>query len=140
MNRMQHLQPDFVLCDAAERIKTDYEVMEKREVPESGNVRKDEVIVSFKLAAEGKAFLRRIEVWVEEKHRSSSPNNLKLAASTIASIYKDRWQIELFFKALKVMEPSTIRPRMATACADFGRRANMASFSFSSDVTFSSPT
>ena len=26
---------------------------------------------------------------------------MKLAASTIAAIYKDRWQIELFFKALK---------------------------------------
>jgi IS4 transposase len=28
-------------------------------------------------------------------------NLIHLAASTIASIYKDRWQIELFFKALK---------------------------------------
>jgi hypothetical protein len=28
-------------------------------------------------------------------------NNMTLAASTIAAIYKDRWQIELFFKALK---------------------------------------
>ena len=28
-------------------------------------------------------------------------NNLKLAASTIAAIYKERWQIETFFKAIK---------------------------------------
>jgi len=28
-------------------------------------------------------------------------NNCKLAASTIAAIYKDRWQVELFFKAIK---------------------------------------
>ena len=28
-------------------------------------------------------------------------NNLKLAASTIGAIYKQRWQIELFFKATK---------------------------------------
>lgn len=28
-------------------------------------------------------------------------NNFKLAAATIASIYKDRWQVELFFKAIK---------------------------------------
>ena len=28
-------------------------------------------------------------------------NHLKLGATTIAKIYKDRWQIELFFKALK---------------------------------------
>ena len=28
-------------------------------------------------------------------------NHLALGATTIAAIYKDRWQIELFFKALK---------------------------------------
>ena len=28
-------------------------------------------------------------------------NNFKLSASTIAAIYKDRWQVELFFKAIK---------------------------------------
>jgi len=84
--------------------KADYEVIEKRVVPENGKVRKDEVIVLFRLAAQGKeCFLRRIEVWVEEKQETMVfvTNNLKLAASTIAAIYKERWQIELFFKALK---------------------------------------
>jgi len=84
--------------------KADYAVMEKREVPEKGNVRKDEVIILMKLAAEGQeCFLRRIEVWVEEKQEIMVfvTNHLKLAASTIAAIYKDRWKIELFFKALK---------------------------------------
>jgi putative transposase len=28
-------------------------------------------------------------------------NNFQLAAATIAAIYKDRWQVELFFKAIK---------------------------------------
>lgn len=28
-------------------------------------------------------------------------NNFKLAATTIAAIYKDRWQVELFFKVIK---------------------------------------
>ena len=28
-------------------------------------------------------------------------NHFRLAAATIAAIYKERWQIELFFKALK---------------------------------------
>ena len=47
---------------------------------------------------------RRVEIWDEEKqeihgvpHRTCWPS----AATTIAAIYKDRWQVELFFKALK---------------------------------------
>jgi IS4 transposase len=58
----------------------------------------------FKLANKAEeCFLRRIEVWVEEKQETMVfvTNNLKLAASTIAKIYKERWGIELFFKALK---------------------------------------
>ena len=47
--------------------------------------------------------LRRIEVWLEDKQETIVfvTNHLKLAASTIAAIYRDRWQIELFFKAIK---------------------------------------
>jgi hypothetical protein len=84
--------------------KADYQVVEKRAVPENGNVLNDEVVYLFKLAAAGKeCFLRRVEVWVEEKQETMVflSNNLHLAASTIAAIYKERWQLELFFKALK---------------------------------------
>jgi IS4 transposase len=47
--------------------------------------------------------LRRIEIWLEDKQQTIVfvSNHLKLAASTIAAIYRDRWQIELFFKAIK---------------------------------------
>jgi hypothetical protein len=82
----------------------DYQVVEKRAVPEKGNVLKDEVIFLYKLAGEDQeCFLRRMEVWIEEKQETMVfvTNNLTLAASTIAKIYKERWQIELFFKALK---------------------------------------
>jgi Transposase DDE domain/Domain of unknown function (DUF4372) len=82
----------------------DYQVVEKRPVPDRGNVLKDEVIFLFKLAAKGEeCFLRRIEVWVEEKQEVMVfvTNHLTLAASTIAKLYKERWEIELFFKALK---------------------------------------
>lgn len=47
--------------------------------------------------------LRRIVVWdpVEEREIVLLTNHLEFGATTIAAIYKERWQIELFFKALK---------------------------------------
>ena len=47
--------------------------------------------------------LRRIEVYDPEKDETLVflTNHLAFGATTIAAIYKDRWQIELFFKALK---------------------------------------
>ena len=47
--------------------------------------------------------LRRVEVYdgVTKRIFVFLTNNLEFAATTIASIYKDRWQIELFFKAIK---------------------------------------
>jgi len=47
--------------------------------------------------------LRRITVWDEENQREIVllTNEWRLAAATIAKIYRHRWQIELFFKALK---------------------------------------
>jgi len=81
-----------------------YGVVESRPTPENSNVLRDEVIVLVSQQEVGPpARLRRIEVWVEEKNENMVfvTNNLKLAARTIARIYKERWQIELFFKALK---------------------------------------
>jgi len=43
-------------------------------------------------------------VWDEENEREIIllTNHLDFGATTIADIYKERWQIELFFKALKI--------------------------------------
>lgn len=82
---------------------TGYAILAEREVP-AGTILRDEEIV---LLSENKHSepmrLRRIEMWVEEKQDTLVfvTNHPKLAASTIAAIYKDRWQIELFFKAIK---------------------------------------
>jgi hypothetical protein len=82
----------------------DYDVVEKREVPQRRGVLRDEVVFFYKLAQAGReAFFRRIEFYDEERDRVLVflTNHLELAAATIASVYKERWQIELFFRALK---------------------------------------
>src|SRR5882757_8156276 len=81
-----------------------YGVVSEREVPQGGDIIRDEIILLTSQQEIGpEAQLRRIEVWVEERKETMVfvTNNLKLAASTIAAIYKERWKIELFFKALK---------------------------------------
>ena len=83
----------------------DYGVVERRPVPESSAVRRDEIIFLYKAARGGHMdlFLRRIEVWDEEQKRVLVflTNHRGFAASTIAAVYRQRWQIELLFKALK---------------------------------------
>jgi len=81
-----------------------YIIAETRTAVDGTNVLHDEVVIlaSDKESADPMR-LRRIEVWLEDKQDTMVfiTNHLKLAASTIAAIYKDRWQIELFFKAIK---------------------------------------
>ena len=82
----------------------EYGVVEKREVPKGSNIVRDEVILLCAQQEIGpQARLRRIEVWLEDKQETMVlvTNQLKLAASTIAGIYKERWAVELFFKAIK---------------------------------------
>lgn len=83
---------------------THYAIVEQRPSSPDPKVIRDEVVVlASEKDLEHALRLRRVEVWVEEKQDTLAfiTNDLKLAASTIAAIYKDRWQIELFFKAIK---------------------------------------
>jgi IS4 transposase len=82
----------------------EYGIVEQRPVDGAKQILRDEVILLTKTQEAGSlARLRRIEVWVEDKQEPMVfvTNHLKLAAATIAAIYKDRWQIEQFFKSLK---------------------------------------
>ncbi len=82
-----------------------YKVVETKVIPQNRNILKDEIILLTGVKAEEKCPypLRRVEVYDSEKEQTLVflTNNLKLGATTISAIYKDRWQIELFFKALK---------------------------------------
>jgi len=80
-------------------------VVTSRPVPEKGNVLRDEIIrlKPFEAGRPDLEDLRLVTVWLEDKQEELEllTNNFTLAASTIAAIYKERWQIELFFKLLK---------------------------------------
>ncbi len=83
---------------------TGYTIIEQRPVRADSNILRDEVIVlDSETDPDHLMRLRRIEVWLEDKQDTIVfvTNHLKLAASTIAAIYRERWQIELFFKAIK---------------------------------------
>jgi hypothetical protein len=99
------LDADGVYFVTRMKDNADYGVVERRPVPDRGPVRRDEIIFFYKLAREGERdlFLRRIEVWDEAQQSILVflTNHRTFAASTIAAIYRQRWQIELFFKALK---------------------------------------
>jgi IS4 transposase len=80
-----------------------YIVVERHEAQGDG-VRADEIIVLEKQAhSETAPFLRRIRYWDEANQQVLVflTNDLTLSASTVAAVYKERWQIELLFKALK---------------------------------------
>ena len=83
---------------------TVYTVEAECEVPE-GNVLRDQIISlpALRKAGEEPVLFRRIEYWNKDKQEILVffSNLLHLAASTIAAIYKERWKVELFFKALK---------------------------------------
>jgi hypothetical protein len=82
-----------------------YVAVEDLPIPAGRGILKDQLI-AFRVFEAGRKVVhtyRRIEVWLEEKQQTLVllTNHLTFGATTIAAIYKERWQIELFFKALK---------------------------------------
>jgi hypothetical protein len=80
------------------------EVVERHPVPQNRRIVSDETVrfVGKKTRDKYPGPLRRIIVDLGDGETLALlTNNFHLGASTIATIYKDRWQIELFFKALK---------------------------------------
>ncbi len=82
-----------------------YEVVEEHAVPQNRNILRDQTIRLTGAGAQDKCphLLRRVEAVREDTGETLVflTNHHGLGASTVAAIYKDRWQVELFFKALK---------------------------------------
>ncbi len=83
-----------------------YEVEQECAVPANRNILSDQLIRlpgEKTEGAEGPSLLRRVAVWdaVNGREIVLLTNLLEFGPTTIAAIYKDRWEIELFFKALK---------------------------------------
>jgi hypothetical protein len=81
-----------------------YRVIARRRIPQHRGIVADQEI-RFAGKASRRSYrdsLRRVVLRTAEGERLEFlTNHLTLGASTVARIYQDRWQIELFFKALK---------------------------------------
>ncbi len=75
------------------------------QTPANRPIRADQIVrlTSIQARADCPGSLRRIVVWDADNQREIVllTNLFDFGATTIAAIYKERWQIELFFKALK---------------------------------------
>jgi hypothetical protein len=82
-----------------------YVIAKRHDVPKNRNILSDETIRLSGTATWQKypCPLRRIVVWDKQKQEEIVllTNHLDFGATTISSIYKERWQIEIFFKTLK---------------------------------------
>ena len=82
-----------------------FEILEHRETPRGGKILMDNLIrLSSPTGQQSCPYLlRHVVVYdpIKDEEIVLLTNHLDFGATTIARIYKDRWQIEVFFKALK---------------------------------------
>jgi Transposase DDE domain len=96
------------------RMKTStvYVVEQECEVPQKSNVLRDQIVSlpSLENTGEEPILFRRIQYWNQDKQEILVffTNLLHLSAATIPAIYKDRWQIELFFENPTWCTPSYV--------------------------------
>lgn len=84
-----------------------FKSIQENELPQESaqHILKDEIIELTNTISKEKYpnQLRRIAVWDNENEQTIEiiTNNFKWAASTIADLYKSRWQVEIFFRDIK---------------------------------------
>ena len=83
----------------------DYTVVEDNPVPQDRNILSDQLIRFSGCHSYAKCphILRRVVAYDKDNDRTIEilTNHLEFGATTVAGIYKERWQIEIFFKAIK---------------------------------------
>lgn len=84
---------------------TAFKIVQERPLPQHRNILADQVVRLTGTEAKEKCPypLRRVVVWDADREREIVllTNHLEFGSTTIAAIYKDRWEIEVFFKTLK---------------------------------------
>jgi hypothetical protein len=94
-----------------------YRVVSERLVPANRNILRDQAIelTGFYSRRKCPHVLRRIEVWDKDTEQVIVllSNHHEFGATTIASTYKDRWQIETFF------QDDQAEPEDQDLCRDF---------------------
>ena len=87
------------------RLKKDlqWKVLESRPVPQNSSILRDQIIEIRPYRRDYTLKLRVVTKWDAEKQEEIQflTNHLEFGTTTIARIYRERWQIEIFFKSLK---------------------------------------
>lgn len=101
----KHLTDNGIFFVTRLKSNAKYCVIDRREVLKNKGLTSDQTIefTGLQTAKKCPVQLRRIGYRDQDtgKHYVFLTNNFKLAARTIADIYKARWQVELFFKWVK---------------------------------------
>jgi transposase len=87
------------------RLKKDlkWKELEQRPVPQNSSILRDQIIEIGPRRRNYALKLRVVTKWDEQKQEEIQflTNHFEFGTTTIARIYKERWQIEIFFKSLK---------------------------------------
>ena len=99
----EHLTRQSVFFVTRLRSDAHYRVEEERPVPQRGPILRDQVIRLGSHWYRQPHRLRRLEVALPdgEPPLVLLTNHLGLGSTTVARLYRERWQVEVFFRALK---------------------------------------